>query len=453
MMHTLTAVMAMQPSMLSVALIATLLLATSHGVTAAMHAKDMTRCYHNFEVAHGCARFWPNSQTFASNSSVKDQDGPRVILVTMFKDLSTLDLVRFIEYHILLGAQHLVLIDNNCFPTPALTKALDDYTRLGLVTYEERFRCWTVTNRSAHESVNIRRVAAEHVALPGDYVLELDDDEMVVLANPQLNLRDLALHMAENDVCSMRLEWRVFGTSGHLCQPPGGSLGNFVHKVEYTPRAAEYPGKTIYRWGPRTRAQCGRHVCPPEACASLATPPSGGFSCTAQGTKIDVREADESSAVAMPLVADPPLKDGCRRAVTTQRHQLKRPDFVRELPLIGTNFWDICEEYEHFVHKAVLARAAVENEVEEIAWINHYLFQSEQYWAEKRKRGRADNLSSASPVPADLDPKVSHLKREERDDEGFRMLVMRVALLQDAQLRNCVYKLFLVIFEERRLRL
>ena len=110
-------------------------------------------------------------------------------------------------------------------------------------------------------------------------VVSLDDDEYLALSEPTATLQTLRSELLAKRVCALTLPWRVFGSSGHRCQPSGPLLRRFVHRSrtehelrgkEATQGAAKaearrrhlntpYGGKPIYLFLEETTPQCGTH--------------------------------------------------------------------------------------------------------------------------------------------------------------------------------------------------
>jgi hypothetical protein len=48
--------------------------------------------------------------------------------------------------------------------------------------------------------------------------LENDDDEFLVLPNPNVTLASIAAAFRLHGLCMTQIAWRIFGDDGHVCQ-------------------------------------------------------------------------------------------------------------------------------------------------------------------------------------------------------------------------------------------
>ena len=88
-------------------------------------AFDLSTCTAlGVEVAPNCAAQWPRHEE------------PRIVLTALVKDTVPADLVRQIEYHLLLGVDAAIIFDNSCpdeSEEDTLEAALAPYAELGIV--------------------------------------------------------------------------------------------------------------------------------------------------------------------------------------------------------------------------------------------------------------------------------------------------------------------------------
>lgn len=90
-----------------------------------------------------------------------------------------------------------------------------------------------------------RMDAMKKASLPaGELVVWLDDDELLVLPDG-FNLTSLRDTMAQRSVCMVRLLWRVFGSSGHVCQPTSGNLAKEFMRRGRTQRYGDSTSRRI----------------------------------------------------------------------------------------------------------------------------------------------------------------------------------------------------------------
>ena len=143
-------------------------------------------CTKVVEKARGCATLWRRSRSTAAHVP------PTVVLMTMYKGTAPVQLIRFLEYHLLLGVQHAVLLDNGCGNESLATQAaIKPYISTGLVTLLTHFRCTDMrTLKFEHHfrggSSMVRQLSGMQGVPHGALVVGLDDDEFVVFSDPRM---------------------------------------------------------------------------------------------------------------------------------------------------------------------------------------------------------------------------------------------------------------------------
>ena len=308
------------------------------------------------------------------------------MLVALFKNARPADLVRFLEYHLLLGVDHAILVDNSCGASAtAARRALAPYIAANLVTHHDQFVCTEL--RSMMFMQNFRGGSSMARQLSGlrgvpanALVVSLDDDEFFALADPAVGLRELRHELLRKRVCAVTSTWRVFGSDGHRCHPSGPLLRRFTRRArteremenrEFSQARREafdrhlntpFGGKPLFVYQRPTVPQCGTHWC-----------------------------------------------DSCSPGLTNCAMQERGPGKTCEAKynLSATRFW-----------------------------INHYAFQSEQHWELKKRRGRTNLLPSrVGGVPANYERVL--------DRQAASLLDQRVRALHDRPpLRACLLALF-----------
>ena len=334
----------------------------------------------------GCAALWPIAQESSPNwrPPVTPSDPP-VVLFTLFKNVRAVDLVRFLEYHLLLGVNRAVLVDNSCGAhANASRAALAPYVAANLVTHHTQFVCTELRSMMFMHNFRggssmARQLSGLRDVPAGAFVVSLDDDEYVAMADARATLRDLRHELVAKRVCALTLTWRVYGASGHECQPAGPLVRRFVRRAlaehEVARKEAQaaarhealtrhlntpYGGKPLYLYRSPTQPMCGTHWC--DEC------PAGEHNC------------------ALPQGAG---------ASCEKRYQLTPRRF----------------------------------------WINHYAFQSLQHWEAKKLRGRTNQLPSRTGgVPRSYDRML--------DPTALQLLEKRIALVPHAPLRVCLGRVF-----------
>ncbi|KAL1530752.1 hypothetical protein AB1Y20_001651 [Prymnesium parvum] len=280
-----------------------------------------------------CAHLW-------ASRPAKHPGAPPVVLMAMFKGVSAKSIIHFLEYHFLLGVQHAHIFDNNCGPRVlAAAQTLSPYVQAGLVTHNTQFTCMDMkTFMFEHGfrggSAMARQLSGMRGVPLGSLVVSVDDDEFIVMRNTSQDLSDLALFLQHRKVCAVQLLWKVYGDSGHKCQPDGALMREFVQRAPQqrelstiqTLRISNeakdlmlnppFIGKPVYLYLSPAAPTCATHFC--ENC------PAGYVNCAQE-------EGPSKHCRSMGLRA--------RRS-----------------------------------------------------WINHYAFQSEEHWELKKLRGRTNKL-------------------------------------------------------------
>ena len=194
-----------------------------------LHTK-LEQCFPlGVETPGSCAEHWPRHEE------------PRVVLTGLIKDTVPADLIRQIEYHLLLGVDVAIIFDNSCPNEQAadeLDTALAPYAKAGLVVVRTEFRCMEAIDIVPEKyPIGGSGIAVQLLAnIPelhpknGTLILALDDDEYVAMADKQMNLLDLRHDLIHSEDPSVAMRWHMFGSSNHDCQPTGAVVRNFVHR-------------------------------------------------------------------------------------------------------------------------------------------------------------------------------------------------------------------------------
>jgi hypothetical protein len=112
-------------------------------------------CPHR-SLATGCAEHWE----VAHSESLLE-----TILVMNIKGTEPDTLTQFVDYHLVLGAEHLVIIDTNCDPAyiQLTAETLRSYVAQGLVTHDQAFLCFEFN--STFQAPQLRYVALASSAI------------------------------------------------------------------------------------------------------------------------------------------------------------------------------------------------------------------------------------------------------------------------------------------------
>ena len=202
-------------------------------------------------------------------------------MLVAFKDARPVELIRHLEYHLLLGVDQAVYIDNSCDREGAAHLSLAPYIERGLVTVYSQLRCRSLRNvaralpagqRGASSIAMYIMHAVRSLQPPvGSLLLPIDDDEYVVLPS-NTSLCHLSNAMHQRRISAAVVPWLLFGSSGHVCQPPDTVLRHFVHRAPLdwpsnVKRRGEpvvpvkARGKPVVLWGVDCSLNCSTHMC------------------------------------------------------------------------------------------------------------------------------------------------------------------------------------------------
>ena len=350
-------------------------------------------CPRTADSATGCAALWPTRrhQWNASSSAASAADDPPVVLISLFKNVRVDQLLRFLEYHLLLGVDRAVLVDNSCGAhADASRVALAPYVAAGLVAHHVEFVCSELRSMMFMHNFRggssmARQLSGMRSVPRGAFIVSLDDDEYLVLADSGKTLHDLRRELVNSRVCALTLTWRVFGSSGHRCQPEGPLLRRFMRRALTEPEAADH----------------------------------------------DARRHQHASAAAR--------HEARKRHLNTPYGG--KPMYIYDSatsPMCGTHWCDECPTGLHNCALPQGAGAGCEKRYNLTSvrfWINHYAFQSEEHWEAKKLRGRTNLLPSRQgAVP----------KSYERlfDPTALALLQRRIEAVAQPPLRECLTNLF-----------
>jgi hypothetical protein len=127
------------------------------------------------------------------------------------------DIEEWIDYHKSIAIGKFYIFDNNS--TIPMEKVLEKYIESNLVRYEfvehleDRFNQLYVYKRCIDEFSRLHK-----------FMAFIDADEFIVIANGM----DLPTLMKQyKNYGGLTLNWKVFGSSGHVARPAGGVLRNY----------------------------------------------------------------------------------------------------------------------------------------------------------------------------------------------------------------------------------
>ena len=387
-----------------------------------------------FGSTPACAASWP-----ASQATPPGDRRPGVYLVNLFKGQRHRDQHRWLEYYLLLGATHFVMVDNNCNRKLAeqATRTLLPYVERGLVTHVTNFRCASMPDvtldnllkrgcardpsappfascelcrsdvlgsdemnglpinsyerkrmspKSAALSCSLSQVTGLRFAHRNSLVLLVDDDEYVVLRSPQFRLPDLAEMLVARRKCAMPILWRQHGSSGYVCQPDN----QIKHFLKRAPAASEVTSEEE-----RTRLDRQKRL----------------------ATKMKLNQPIKGKTVFLASTL------GCTTHVCTA--------CVSGMSC-GYTDSSVCPTADYAFDRA--SNMSFDRDV----WIAHYSYQSEQHFAAKIERGRTNDRGTRKmPTLA-----VARYYNTVHDARPWSILNARIHAQQNEELRTCLIKLF-----------
>jgi hypothetical protein len=131
-----------------------------------------------------------------------------------------LDIVEWIEYHRRMGCSKFYITDHNS--TVSMFDTIRDYISSGLVEYS--YADSKIKYRAQLHVYNdcLRKHNRKH-----NFIGFLDSDEFIVVVNKTQSIPDVLINY--ENYGGLTLNWKIFGSSGHLKRPSGGILPNY-HK-------------------------------------------------------------------------------------------------------------------------------------------------------------------------------------------------------------------------------
>ena len=372
------------------------------------------------------------------------------VVVVNIKNTSAQALTSWADYYLLLGADHLIVIDTNCDEADiAMTEAvLTPYVERGFMTLIMAYRCMSFNSSFDATTLRPHALARSPIASrlqPQTIIFEMDDDEYLVLGSAAATLLDVAKSFRAQNTCITQVAWRVFGSDGHSCQPPS-ILAGFTRRApllvemkketiikmavaEATRNHLSQPfskGKAVTTWDQlvRCRTKVGgySHFCP--------LPCRSTYYHSA--SKINGRQhsSQQLSCGSSKAWDDDPVKRWklLRRASTNSSISPQAAVILELMSPLGARCATLNGVTGLYSGRAPgLADGGI--------WINHYAFQSEERWKTKKLRGRTNLQKKRS---GEISPFYSTIV----DTNGHRILSKRIQQLSDPSLRRCLSTAF-----------
>lgn len=122
----------------------------------------------------------------------------------------------FIDYHTRIGFDRFYIYDNSEYPEEPLESVLKDYNNIIIIKFPGETK-----QREAyiHYKSNILPYTDD------DWIAYIDCDEYIV---PKKHLTIKKFLEEYNHIDSIGLNWKIFGTSGHIEEPEGGIIKNYT---------------------------------------------------------------------------------------------------------------------------------------------------------------------------------------------------------------------------------
>lgn len=198
-----------------------------------------------------------------------DSSRPAVVVVVCIGLPGALNAIRFVSHYLLFGADRIVMVDNplhwnqgcrNLTQYEENDRALAPFVKSGLVVQIKDLRCVRIIDTPApweqlpNASSSDRRspwwTQAEHkrnlelvvltvmgalnrssVARASDLIVSVDEDERLFVTSDQHDLHDVHHHMLNRRICSLYVNWRIFGSSGLRCPALYDMSASFVRRL------------------------------------------------------------------------------------------------------------------------------------------------------------------------------------------------------------------------------
>lgn len=129
-----------------------------------------------------------------------------------------LDILEWIEYHNRLGCSKFYIFDHNS--TIPMRSVIESHIESGLVRYENN-----AFSEVANPQLHVYNRCLKEFGSRHKFIAFLDSDEFIVVVNKSQSIPDV-LKKYEN-YGGLALNWKLFGSSGHVSRPPGGILENY----------------------------------------------------------------------------------------------------------------------------------------------------------------------------------------------------------------------------------
>ncbi len=162
-----------------------------------------------------------------------------------------LDIVEWVEYHKRLGCSKFYIFDHNS--TTPMKPTLQQYIDTGLVDY-----LFSDLSNASNPQLHVYQNCLEKYGSRHKFMGFLDTDEYIVLVNKTKSIPAILTNYEQYG--GLVLNWKRFGSSGHVTRPTGGVLPNYhkcfndfrvksIVNTQYTLQHDNNPHTFVYKHG------------------------------------------------------------------------------------------------------------------------------------------------------------------------------------------------------------
>ncbi len=128
----------------------------------------------------------------------------------------------WIRYHLLVGIDRFFIYDNGS--TDETCRILQKYVERGIVVLRKHL--------GIGQQLNVYNDALRRYRFQSKYISFIDVDEFLYSCEPEKTVRQqiLELFASYPNAGGLAVNWRMFGSSGHISKPEGGVLENYLYR-------------------------------------------------------------------------------------------------------------------------------------------------------------------------------------------------------------------------------
>ncbi len=189
-----------------------------------------------------------NNVNGKNSSGLKQRDYFAICLIV--KD-DHLDIVEWIEYHKRMGCSKFYITDHNS--SIPMLNTIRDYVSDGLVEY-----FFSDLRLHARAQLHVYNECLTKYGKRHKFMAFIDSDEFIVVTNSTQTIPDILKNYEQFG--GVALNWKLFGSSGHVKRPSGGVLPNYhlccpnIHiksivNTQFTIKTGSNPHMFVYEPG------------------------------------------------------------------------------------------------------------------------------------------------------------------------------------------------------------